>query len=120
MIEVAGKRIDTIHNKHPELPGIDINMLRSFMKKHLPDSKLFEILVETLQGNDYIRSGTIIRKKDHRPRLPETLQLAGNRIREALNSNPLEPPSPKELVQNEDDSSEIGRASCRERVCGSV
>ena len=107
LIEVAGKRIDTIHNKHPELPGIDINMLRSFMKKHLPDSKLFEILVETLQGNDYIRSGTIIRKKDHRPRLPETLQLAGNRIREALNSNPLEPPSPKELVQNEDDSSAL-------------
>ncbi|MDB4783031.1 selenocysteine-specific translation elongation factor [Verrucomicrobiales bacterium] len=107
LIEVAAKRIDTIHNKHPELPGIDINMLRSFMKKHLPDPKLFEILVETLETGEYIRSGTIIRRKDHNPRLPDKLQLAGKRIRDALNLNPLEPPSPKELVQNEDDSSAL-------------
>ena len=107
MIEVAAKRIDTIHNKLPELPGIDINMLRSFMKKHLPDSKLFEVLVEALETGKYIRSGTIIRRKDHNPRLPDKLQLAGKRIRDALNLNPLEPPSPKELVQNEDDSSAL-------------
>lgn len=107
LIEVATKRIDTIHNKHPELPGIDINMLRSFMKKHLPDPKLFEILVETLENGKYIRSGTIIRRKDHSPRLPDKLQLAGNQIRDALNLNPLEPPNPKELVQNEDDSSAL-------------
>ena len=107
LINVAAKRIDTIHNKHPELPGLDINMLRSFMKKHLPDSKLFEILVETLGTGEYIRSGTIIRRKDHSPRLPDKLQLAGKRIRDALNLNPLEPPNPKEFVQNEGDSSAL-------------
>lgn len=107
LIEISAKRINTIHDKHPELPGIDLNMLRSFMKKHLPDPKLFEILVENLETGEYIRSGTIIRRKDHSPRLPDKLQLAGNRVRDALNLNPLEPPNPKELVQNEDDSSAL-------------
>ncbi|MBT7982954.1 MAG: selenocysteine-specific translation elongation factor [Akkermansiaceae bacterium] len=107
LVGVASKRIDTIHNKHPELPGIDINMLRSFMKKHLPDPKLFEILVETLETGEYIRSGTIIRRKNHSPRLPDKLQLAGKRIRDALNSSPLEPPNPKELVKSDDDLSAL-------------
>lgn len=77
------------------------------MKKHLPDPKLFEILVEDLETDEYIRSGTIIRRKDHSPRLPDKLQLAGKRIRDALNSSPLEPPNPKELAKNDDDSSAL-------------
>ena len=37
--EIAENRIKTIHEKHPELPGIDISELRNFMKKEFLNLK---------------------------------------------------------------------------------
>ncbi len=98
--EVAGRRIQTIHEKHPERPGLDLSELRSFMKKRLPDPKLFDALVEGLAAEGYVRSGTIIRAAAHAPQLPPELRAAGDKIRKALDANPLEPPSPKELAKS--------------------
>ena len=101
---VAGKRILTIHEKHPERPGLDLSELRNFMKKRLPDPKLFDALVEGLASADFVRSGTMIRSAAHAPQLPLELRASGDKIRQALDASPLEPPSPKELTQSPADS----------------
>ncbi len=95
---IAAARIETIHEKHPELPGLDLNTLRSFMKKRLPDAKLFDALVEGLAGSGFIRAGNLIRSAKHAPQLPAHLRAAEEQICKALDATPLEPPGPKELA----------------------
>lgn len=102
--EAAGKRIKTIHEKHPELPGIDISQLRTFMKKRVSDSKLFELLIEDLCETGFTRTGTNLSCNSHRASLPSQLVSAGEKLRKALNANPLEPPNPKEIIDGENDS----------------
>jgi selenocysteine-specific elongation factor len=47
---------------------------------------------------DFVQSGTVIRRRTHRPALPPHLQSAGTRLRAALAAKPFDPPSRKELV----------------------
>jgi len=98
---IAAARIETIHEKHPELPGLDLNTLRSFMKKRLPDAKLFDALIEGLSNTGFIRAGNLIRSEKHAPQLPGHLRNAEEKICNALDANPLEPPSPKEIASTE-------------------
>ncbi len=104
---IAGARIETIHEKHPELPGLDLNTLRSFMKKRLPDPKLFDALITELTGSGFVRSGNLIRSTKHAPQLPGHLQAAEKHICKALEENPLEPPSPKELAKTENETTTL-------------
>ena len=104
---VAAARINTIHEKHPELPGLDLSELRNFMKKRLPEPKLFDALVEGLAADAFVRSGTSIRSAAHAPKLPPELQTAGDRIRRELDAKPLEPPNPKELAKTTADSTAL-------------
>ena len=104
---VAAARINTIHEKHPELPGLDLSELRNFMKKRLPEPKLFDAIVEGLAADGFVRSGNSIRSAAHAPKLPPDLQAAGDRIRRDLDANPLEPPNPKELAKTGADSTAL-------------
>ncbi len=106
--EIAGAaagRVETIHEKHPELPGLDLSDLRTFMKKRLPEPKLFDAVVEGLCAHrGFVRAGTMLRSGDHAPKLPPALQAAGDTIRAALDATPLEPPNPKELAKTDADA----------------
>ena len=104
---IAAARIQTIHEKHPELPGLDLNTLRSFMKKRLPDPKLFDALVDGLTGSGFVRAGNLIRSVKHAPKLPGHLQVAEEKICSSLDGNPLEPPSPKELARTDDEKTAL-------------
>ena len=68
--EIAGNRIKTIHEKHPELPGIDISQLRTFMKKRVIDSKLFEFLIDQLCKSGFTRKDTILSIDSHKASIP--------------------------------------------------
>jgi selenocysteine-specific elongation factor len=100
---IAAARIETIHEKHPELPGLDLNTLRAFMKKRLPDPKLFDVLINGLTQSGFIRAGNLIRSTKHAPQLPGHLRAAEEKICKALDANPLEPPGPKELAGTDDE-----------------
>ena len=98
----AGSKIDALHESNPELPGMPLNDLRAVVKTQLPDAKLFDVLVDHLCANGYARAGTAIRSQQHLPQLPPNLQAAGDALRKALAANPLEPPSPKDLLTGSD------------------
>ena len=71
------------------------------MKKRLPDAKLFDALIEGLSSTGFIRAGNLIRSEKHAPQLPGHLRKAEEKICSALDANPLEPPSPKEIASTE-------------------
>ena len=105
--EIAGNRIKTIHEKHPELPGIDISQLRTFMKKRVVDSKLFEFLIDQLCKSGFTKKDTILSIDSHKASLPNHLTSSGKKIRILLDENPLEPPNPKEIINNENDEAAL-------------
>ena len=105
--EIAENRIKTIHEKHPELPGIDISELRNFMKKRISESKIFELLIDQLCETGHSRNGTILKNDSHKANLPEHLVKSGEKIRASLDVNPFEPPSPKEIINNNNDEAAL-------------
>ena len=105
--EIAGNRIKTIHEKHPELPGIDISQLRTFMKKRVVDSKLFEFLIDQLCKSGFTKKDTILSLDSHKASLPNHLTSSGKKIRILLDENPLEPPNPKEIINSESDEAAL-------------
>ena len=105
--EIAGNRIKTIHEKHPELPGIDISQLRTFMKKRVFDSKLFEFLIDQLCKSGFTKKDTILSIDSHKASLPNHLTSSGKKIRILLDENPLEPPNPKEIINSENDEAAL-------------
>ena len=105
--EIAGNRIKTIHEKHPELPGIDISQLRTFMKKRVVDSKLFEFLIDQLCKSGFTKKDTILSIDSHKASLPNHLTSSGKKIRILLDENPLEPPNPKEIINSENDEAAL-------------
>ena len=105
--EIAGNRIKTIHEKHPELPGIDISQLRTFMKKRVFDSKLFEFLIDQLCKSGFTKKDTILSIDSHKASLPNYLTSSGKKIISLLDANPLEPPNPKEIINSENDEAAL-------------
>ena len=105
--EIAGNRIKTIHEKHPELPGIDISQLRAFMKKRVVDPKLFEFLIDQLCKSGFTRKDTILSIDSHKASLPDHLTSSGKNIISLLDANPLEPPNPKEIINSENDEAAL-------------
>ena len=105
--EIAGNRIKTIHEKHPELPGIDISQLRTFMKKRVFDSKLFEFLIDQLCKSGFTKKDTILSIDSHKASLPNHLTSSGKKIINLLDANPLEPPNPKEIINSENDEAAL-------------
>jgi selenocysteine-specific elongation factor len=94
----AAKLIDAEHTAHPERQGLDITRLRE--QFHLADPDLCGALMRSLQQAGYRQHGTALRRASFRPSLPPALQAAGEKIRVALRSRPLDPPGRKELARD--------------------
>jgi selenocysteine-specific elongation factor len=107
LISGAGQRVDTLHASNPELPGLPLSTLRAFVKKHLRDEKLFDLVLDGLSAKGYTRAGTLIRNSSHVPQLPPQLRDAGTRILAKLAENPLEPPNPGELATTADEKTAL-------------
>ncbi len=96
--EKAGARILAIHRESPELPGLPIRDLRAELEGEMPQSKLFEVLLDGLLSGDFAKAGPAIRHRDHLPKLPPELQSAGEKVRQALEAEPLQPPNRAETA----------------------
>jgi selenocysteine-specific elongation factor len=94
----AADAIDAAHRGHPEHLGLSLTDLRSAIESDLPLSVLFEPLVAALCERGFVREGTVIRRGSHRATLPQPLQAAGAKLRQALAARPMDPPSRKELT----------------------
>ena len=96
--ERAAQCIRREHQDHPERPGLALNELRAHLERHLPNAELFPVLIADLGRHGFLQEGTNIREQSHRPALPENLQTAGQKLRTALQQNPFEPPTKKDLL----------------------
>jgi selenocysteine-specific elongation factor len=94
----AEAAIDAAHRDRPEHLGLSLTDLRGMLEPDLPSGELFDALVAALCERDFARVGSMVRRAGHRPALPESLQGAGMKLRQALTARPLEPPSRKELA----------------------
>jgi len=93
--------IDDTHRAHPEHVGLSVTELRNTITKEFPVNALFDALVTDLCAHGFRRAGSTIQRNSHRPQLPDPLRAAGEALRRALSTQPLEPPSRKELTPDQ-------------------
>ncbi len=97
-IAKAAELVDAEHQQNPHKLGLGISELRAALLPLLPDPELFGCVLVEMNAQGFLQSGMFVRRATHQPALPANLQKAGTRLRNALASKPLEPPSRKELV----------------------
>ena len=94
--EQAAATIDAEHRAHPEYAGLLLTRLRTalFAKGSSRLEGVFEALTaDMVASGSFVLAAASIRRANHRPELPVRLQAAGARVRAALLTKPLEPPS---------------------------
>jgi len=96
----SAEAIHAGHRAHPERAGLPVNELRKTIESDLPNAEVFEAVLAELCRMGFVQAGVAIRHQAHRPALPPQLQAAGSKVRTALSAKPWEPPSRKELAQD--------------------
>jgi selenocysteine-specific elongation factor len=97
-LQRSAQLIDDVHREHPERLGLSLTDLRNAITKEFPFDEVFDALIANLSGQGFARSGSVIRRVSHRAQLPDPLRAAGETLRRALSTQPLEPPSRKDLT----------------------
>src|SRR5581483_8376966 len=90
--------VDAAHRAHPEQRGVGLTELRHALEDALPIGALFDPLLEKLCESELVRAGSVVGRAAHRAALPAPLQDAGAKVIQALNRQPLDPPSRKEIA----------------------
>lgn len=88
--------IDDAHKKTPERPGLDLNELRASLRNLGAD--VFETLVSDLCAEDFIRKGSIIRRRSHQASLSADLNVTAEKLRRLLSMKPFDPPGRKQIA----------------------
>jgi len=97
----AAQLVDADHKAHPERRGLDLNELRASFASI--SAQVFDALIVDLSQTDFIRAGSTIARRSHRASLPPELKAAQEKIRATLSAKPFDPPSRKDLLNNERD-----------------
>jgi selenocysteine-specific elongation factor len=61
----------------------------------LQQAEVMEALVADLCNGNFVRKGSVVARCSHQPKLPGSLRLVEERIRETLSKEPFDPPSRK-------------------------
>jgi selenocysteine-specific elongation factor len=80
----AEATIDVEHRTHPNHRGLALSELRQALARELPLPEVFDVLASELCRNGFVRTGEVIARATHRPTLPPQLQIAAQKIRDAL------------------------------------
>jgi selenocysteine-specific elongation factor len=80
----AEATIDVEHRTHPNRRGLALSELRQALARELPLPEVFDVLASELCRNGFVRTGEAIARATHRPTLPLQLQIAAQKIRDAL------------------------------------
>ena len=77
--ERAGQFIGAEHQTHPERIGIEMSELRGALPDQSAD--VFDALLVDLCDGDFVRVGSTIARRSHRPTLPVALESIAAKIR---------------------------------------
>jgi len=80
----AEATIDGEHRTHPNHHGLALSELRQALARELPLPEVFDVLASELCHNGFVRTGEAIARATHRLTLPPQLQIAAQKIRDAL------------------------------------
>jgi selenocysteine-specific elongation factor len=97
--ERAANLIDAAHKANPERPGLELTHLRAEFNSIFPAT--FDALMVDLCAKEFVRTGSTIAHGSHRPSLPPEMLPAAEKIRAALAEKPFDPPSRKDLSQDD-------------------
>ncbi len=97
-IDVMSQRVDAEHARHPELPGLLLEKLRSLMEQVFPGYDVFSELISDLCRNGFNRRQNHIARNSHKPSLPAHLRDVGEKIRQAVQMP--DPPPRKNFTEN--------------------
>ena len=90
--------IDQTHQRNSDRSGLDLNELRSCLR--VADETVLEALIAELCAGDFVRTGSTIARRAHRPSLPSNLQPIAAKIQEALSQKPFDPPPRREIARD--------------------
>ncbi len=97
--KTAANAIDELHRKRPEEPGLGLSALRSAIgPDKIGNRRLFDELIEALAAEGFERSGPVIRRIGHEPRLPEAMRETANAMLTALVKGGVDPPLKRDLL----------------------
>ena len=92
----AAAIIDAEHQAHPERPGVALDFLRVHIQKTLPEG-VVEALLQEMCEDGFRREGALMARASHTLELPAAMQAGVDKIRNALQAKPMEPPARKEF-----------------------
>jgi len=92
----AAAIIDAEHQAHPERPGVALDFLRVHIQKTLPEG-IVEALLQEMCEDGFRREGALMARASHTLELPAAMQAGVDKIRNALQAKPMEPPARKEF-----------------------
>jgi len=93
----AAEIIDTAHRSCPERIGMELSELRAQLRE---PPQMFDALIVDLCRDEFVRTGSTIARRSHRPSLSPELEAAAEKIRTALAKKPFDTPVPKEFTQD--------------------
>lgn len=91
------------HERRPDRVGLPLTKLRSAIVPLLPRPHLFDLLLPAWEEEAIVRSGPLVRHRDHQARLPAELVAVGECVRARLEADPCQPPNRGEVAPGADE-----------------
>ena len=101
LLSRAAILVGAYHKKNADLPGLPLSELRQSLLAMLPESNLFELVVEHLAPRGIAQRGTILTEECFTPTLPDEIRAVAQSIEESLRRAPLNPPGRGELASED-------------------
>lgn len=91
----ANQTINRHHDATPERAGVEISDVRAELHDLAPP--LVDLILEELARHDFVRDGSTIARRSHRPALTAQLDSVAADVRTVLARQPFDPPSRKHI-----------------------
>ncbi|QQL44367.1 selenocysteine-specific translation elongation factor [Sulfuriroseicoccus oceanibius] len=94
----AEAEVDAFHEAKPELPGIPVLKLQKALGRAAGDDRIFHSLLRHLSTAGIERTGVNVHRAGYTPQLPPAIQPIAEKILQQLDTDPINPPTKKELA----------------------
>jgi selenocysteine-specific elongation factor len=101
LLSEARAAIEGFHASHPERGGLPLAELERVVRGGAKARGVWEAVLAALEGEDFRRDATVIRRNSHRPALPPRLEPSGRQLRSVLAECGLDAPARKVIARDD-------------------